>query len=517
MSRRNVGVDATVTTSEQMTRNAGYALATQVTEETFSKAIVVEIISSPNDIIDLFDDEEEEDGGKNPFKGKIVNELKAKRAPRGSLLVKELQDKNTDKMLCVYPMLQSHVMLPIAVGEQVWLYQSGEDYYWLGRVPGSNVTEDVNFTHLDRDFETPDKLESNAKDKSEKSKGLLKRIIARFNNGAGGETTGNTNAPDGFDVKSVKENAMMTKSKTEAIPRFTPRPGDLALQGSNNTLITLTTDRGWSKSDEDFSVSNAHNEVLEGTGSIDIVAGRGQEADSSTEMIPSDEEKEGTEPTRTGFRRIVDEDGGIENNKLSKQNRETINFAEGDPDFFTDSSRVYVSMHSKIDKRLSLSESIPVLALEKNPEDKEAAAVAIKSNEIRVVARHDGSIRIVKEKEQEEVGSSIIMLPDGSIHITGEKIFLGKTVTEAKREQDEVKGPYEPGMMQPYIRFSVMKEYLEELHGAFDSFCDTLSTHLCPMNSPSPQINAAQAKLKGDLTKAKQKIDLLQSTRIFGE
>ena len=517
MSRRNVGVDATVTTAEDMARNVGYAVATQVTEETFSKAIVAEIISSPNDIIDLFDDEEDDDGGKNPFKGKISNELKAKRAPRGSLLVKELRDTNTDKVLCVYPMLQSHIMLPIAVGEQVWLYKSGEDYYWLGRVPGSNVTEDVNFTHVDRDFETPDKPEGNAKDKSEKKDGLLKRIIARFNNGAGGETTGNTNAPDGYDVKSVKENAIMTKSKTEAVPRFTPRPGDLALQGSNNTLIALTTDRGWSKLDEDFSVSNAHQEVPEGTGSIDIVAGRGQESDPSKEMVPSDEDNEGTEPTRTGFRRIVDEEGGIENNKLSKQNNETINFAEGDPDFFTDSSRIYVSMHSQIDKRLALSESIPTLALEENPEDKEAPAIAIKSNEIRVVARHDGSIRIVKEKQEGETGSSIIMLPDGSIHVTGEKIFLGKTVPEAKRESDEVQGPYEPGQMQPYIRFSVMKEYLEDVHKAFDSFCDTLSGHTCPMNSPSPQIITAQTQLKGDLTKAKEKIDLLQSTRIFGE
>ena len=517
MSRRNVGVDATVTSSEDMARNVGYAVATQVTEETFSKAIVAEIIASPNDIIDLFDDEEDEDGGKNPFKGKISNELRAKRAPRGSLLVKELQDKSTDKVLCAYPMLQSHVMLPIAVGEQVWLYKSGDDYFWLGRVPGSNITEDVNFTHVDRDFETPDKPESNAKEKSEKKDGLLKRIIARFNNGAGGEDTGNTNAPDGYDIKSVRENAILTKSKTEAVPRFTPRPGDLVLQGSNNTLIALTTDRGWSKSDEDFSISNAHQEVTDGTGSIDIVAGRGQEADASVEMVPSDEENEGTEPTRTGFRRIVDEEGGVENNKLSKQNSETINFAEGDPDFFTDSSRIYVSMNSKIDQRLALAESIPTLAMEENPTDIEAAAIALKSNEIRIVARHDGSIRIVKEKQEEASGSSIIMLPDGSIHVTGEKIFLGKTVAEAKREDDEVQGPYEPGMMQPYVRFSVLKEYLEEVHEAFDAFCNTLAGHTCPMNAPSPQIGQAQHKLKGDLTKAKEKIDLLQSTRIFGE
>lgn len=516
MSKRNVGVDATVTSSTDMMRGVGFAVATMTKDDAFSKAIVVEIISTPNDIIDLYDDEDDDDGGKNPFKGKIINDDKARRAPRGSLLVKQLDDKNDGKVLCVYPMLQSHIMLPIAVGEQVWVYKTGQDFYWLGRIPGSNVTEDVNFTHIDRDFETPDKPLDNAKDKHDQEKGTLKRIIARFNNGAGGEDTGNVNAPEGFDVKSVRENATMTNSKSEAVPRFTPRPGDLVLQGSNNTLITLTTDRGWSKNDEDFTASNAHQEVVDGTGSIDIVAGRGQEADGSSEIEPSDEEKEGTQPTRTGFRRIVDENGGIENNKLSKQNNETVNFAEGDPDFFTDSSRVYVSMSSKIDERLALSESIPILASKDQPQNMETAAVAIKSNEIRVVARPDGSVRIVKEKSDGETGSSIVMLADGSIHITGETIFLGKSKEEGGHSPT-VEGPYEPGMMQPFMRFSVMKEYLEEVHNALDSFCTTMSTHICPMNAPSPQIASATSKLKADMVKASQKIDLLQSTRIFGE
>ena len=113
MSKSNVGVDATVTSSTDMMRGVGFAVATMTKDDAFSKAIVVEIISTPNDIIDLYDDEEEEDGGKNPFKGKIINDDKARRAPRGSLLVKQLTDKNDGKVLCVYPMLQSHIMLSL--------------------------------------------------------------------------------------------------------------------------------------------------------------------------------------------------------------------------------------------------------------------------------------------------------------------------------------------------------------------------------------------------------------------
>ena len=418
-------------------------------------------------------------------------------------------------------MLQSHFKLPISVGEQIWIFRSGEDIYWLGRIAGSNVSEDTNFTHVDRDLETPNKPKGDAKDKDDKQKGVLKRFIARFNNGAGGDKGGAKNAPEGFDTKTVRGNAQFTRAFNEPVPRFTPRPGDLALQGSNNTLITLSTDRGWKKDDEDFSRSNAHEQVFPASGTIDIVAGRGMLEDAETEITPTDEDKEGTEPTRTGMRLILDEEGNTENNKLAKQNEETINQAEGDPDFHTDASRVYVTMHSPIDQRLTILESMPQLAVKEQPEDVTGPAIAIKSNEIRVVARHDGSIRIVKEKEEGETGSSIIMLPDGTIHITGETIILGKSKDEGghpdEKAPDIPPGPYEHGNMQPYVKFSVLEKYLNDVHDALDGFCSTVSTHLCPMNAPSPQLNSAASTLKSKLKTAQKKITTIQSTRIFGE
>ena len=518
--RRNVGVDVTSTSTKDLAKGAGYSIAgASGSASTFTRAVVVEVITSPDEFIDLFDDEPEEGDGEseNPFRGKIKNVEWAKRAPRGSLLIKELKDKGSDTLVCAYPMMQSHLKLPVTFGEQVWIYANGEDFYWFGRIAGSNITEDVNYTHLDRDLETPHKTKGDAKDKSDKQKGIIKRFIARFNNGIGGDSGGSKNVPEEVDPKIVKQQARFVQGLSEGVPRYTPRPGELALQGSNNTLISMGTDRGWSKLDEDFTKSNAHETPLEGSGSIDIVAGRGMLEDPEQEMLPSDEENEGTEPTRTGFRRIVDENGGIENNKLSKQNEESVNQAEGDPDFHTDASRIYVSMHSKIDERLTLNESIPVLALEAQPENMEAPAVAIKSNEIRVVARHDGSIRIVKEKEEEETGASIIMLPDGTIHITGEQIFLGKTKDEGGHEETDPVGPYQYGEMNPYVKFSVLEQYLNDVHDAISGFCDTLNTHLCPMNAPSPQIISAAGTLKSKMTTAQQNITKIQSTRIFGE
>tara|TARA_Y100000593_G_scaffold77916_1_gene144432 strand:+ start:6102 stop:7652 length:1551 start_codon:yes stop_codon:yes gene_type:complete len=513
-NRRNIGVDTVAVSAKDMDAGASRALSGPSGSSVFSRAIVIEIITTPNDLIDLFDEEPEEGDAEseNPFHNKIKNTESAKKAPRGSLIVKELTDNASDTYICAYPFFQSHIMLPAHVGEQVWLFVDGEDYFWLSRIAGSNISEDVNFTHVDRDLQTPIKLGGNAKDKSDQEKGVLKRLIGLFNNGAGGDAGGAKNAPEGADTKSVKLNAIFTREKSEPIPRFTPRPGDLVLQGSNNTLIALSTDRGWNKDAEDFSISNAHEEALDGTGSIDIVAGRGMQEDPSADFIPSDEESEGTEPTRTGFRTIVDELGGVENNKLAKQNEESINFAEGDPDFHLDASRVFVSMNSKVDERLTIAAELPVLA-EGDLEDKEDASVVLKTNELRIIARENGSVRIVKEKGEEGLGASIIIQPDGTIHVTGEKIFIGKSGGEDGKNE----GPG-PGGMQPYIKFSVMKEYLEELHASIDKFCQTTLTHTTPgYGAPSPQLNQAVGDLKADMAANKPKIDQLQSERIFGE
>lgn len=518
-SARDTSVDAVGIDGNDLGKGAGYAaVGAAGPNATFRKGIVIGIISTPGDLIDLFDDAPEEGDGvsSNPFHNRLQNEAWAKKAPRGSILCKELSDVASDKMLIAYPMLQSHIMLPIAVGELVWIFVDGENYYWFGRIAGSNVSEDVNFTHIDRDLETPSQKKSNAKEKKDIQSGAQKRYIGRFNNGAGGDNGGAKNSPEGFDTKTIKLQHPFSKELNEAVPRYTPRPGDTVFQGSNNTCISMGTDRGWAKDDADFSKSNAHEKPYKRTGSIDIVAGRGRGDDPGGEIQASNEKSEGEEPTRTGMRLMTTEFGEIETNKLMKQNEESVNSAEGDPDFHADASRVYVSMSSTIDERLTLSESIPILALEEQPEDVEAAAIAIKSNEIRVVSRHDGSIRIVKEKEEGETGSSIIMMPDGSIHITGEMIFLGKSKEEGGHSA-EIEGPYEPGMMQPYIKFSVMKEYLEEVHDAINGFCQTLSTHLCPMNAPSPQINSAASTLKSKMKKASDHIEKLQSTRIFGE
>ena len=503
MAIREVGIDATAVKTGDITRGmANKAAGATTGEGIFEKAVVVDILADPDALVELLKLED------NPFKEKISNEAAAKQAPRGSLLVKLLSEGTSETVTCAYPFFQSHIMLPAHVGEQVWIFKDGDTLYWLSRIAGGMPSEDVNHTHKDRDLETPAEKDGDAKAKVDEQKGIIKKIIARFNNGAGGDAGGAKNAPEGFDTKALFGNSKFPQNIKEAIPRYTPKPGDLVLQGSNNTLIALSTDRGWSKDDGDFKASNYNLDIKEKKGSIDIVAGRGV---SATTIAPATEDADGGNPERTAPRLTQNDIGGIETDKISKLNNVLPNRAEGDPDFHTDLARLYVSMSSPIDKRLSLATETPILATGSQV-DQENAAIAMKSNEIRIVSREDGSIRIIKEKGETDTGASIILNADGTIHITGEKIFIGK----CKEEGGEGAGPAE-GDMQPYIKFSVMKEYLELMHASFNSFCRTVGTHVCPTALPSPQIIAAAARLKSELSSHKEKIDELQSERIFGE
>jgi len=504
MSVKQVGIDAVSSSSKALNRAQSFKGASASNSNVFTKALVVEVINNPEEFYALILEED------NEYAKNLKDIEIAKSAPRGSLLIKEIEDQASSQINIAYPMLSSHVMMPVHVGEQVWVVDTADSYvYWLTRIAASDQVEDVNFTHKDREFELPNDLNQDAKSKSDSQKGESKNIIPRMNDGAGGDIGGAKNAPKGKDVKSIKENIKTSSHFEESVPRYTPRVGDLVLQGSNNTLIALGTDRGWSKTDEDFSVSNAEAELEEGRGTIDLVVGRGMPEEA---LEPTTEKKKGTDPKRTSSRIATNDLGKNETDKSCKLNKQEPNKAEGDPDFYLDSSRVYISMKSPIDERLALQDEVPILR-EGKLEPMDAACVAIKTNEFRIVSREDGSIRIVKEKGSTETPCSIVLQPDGSIHISGEKIILGKSSDDGGLNE----GPG-PGGSQPYVKFSVLEEYLNDVHSAFGSFCDTLLTHTTPgYGAPSPQVNSASSTLRSQLSAAKAKITKFQSERIFGE
>lgn len=433
------------------------------------------------------------------------------RAPRNSVLATiKSEGKNVDReendakieteqdasLHVFYPFFSSHITMPVKPGETVWGIELDGASYWMSRVHGPLHVEDANQTHLDRSnmpvrqppIITPEELEETQKASDD-------NIISRVPNFQDGDSflTRNTDKKEKTDEEIVagndkrtfqyepsstgnsryefiNENAEeSTRHVQEPVPAFTCRPGDLAFQGSNNTLISLGIDRGYSKSSNrpDATKTNAQSPedgLPERAGAIDIVSGRGRffEDEINDDIQDSDPLEQTTRPrivknSREKFE--SDKNTGLDEG-LAPDGGNLLDAPEGDPDFLHDASRVYVSMKSSADELLGLSyPKIPLVDDSENvgtdiPLIENAATVAIKSDEIRIVARQEpeggpteeikinGSVKIVKEGiEDDETGlgrAVIIMQPDGTIMIDGPKIVLGSGIEKAHGEGNQL-------------------------------------------------------------------------------
>jgi hypothetical protein len=334
---------------------------------------------------------------------------------------------------------------------------------------------------------------------------------------------------------------------------LTKRPGDLTLQGSNNTAIILGTDRGFdfqTRPDGKNKLSNTSQKVEKKSGAIDVVVGRGRyfaaedsEISKSRKKDNAGGSKNSTQPfvvkNELGFE--TDKDPGQTQDRKSDEangdfgapadpgNYKT-NPVEGDPDFLVDASRVYVSEKSDIDKKLGLDQiKAKGFAAQFEPVSP-APCIAVKSDHVRIVARKvplkavdgklpdgfneaNGTIRIVKEGKPDEDLACIYIEADGTIQISGKQIYLGRQ----KDDGGAGNGPAD-GEAQPYIKYKELEELWGKTMDELDNFCQTLITHVTPgYGAPSPQINQAATELKAKLPGLKSEIENLKSERIFGE
>jgi len=536
----------------------------------FQKAIVKDILY---DISVLgYPTVGEGDDNSDPYVDELLsrlsNSLELSQAPRNSIIV-QFSSESEGEFLC-YPFFPPHLSMPIKQGERVWvLREPGSNVgYWFCRMQAPQHVDDVNYTHDDRrwDYSIGDYRQTSDED-SEK--------IPDFPNGPEGNVPGQEIIPTlgptangDLPFERVYTGSLAAGSVVaEPVPRFTKRPGDLVLQGSNNTLICLGQDRGWNSEfspvpSDPHQLSNASldtstNDVIVGedpkisensyenilkelAGAIDIVAGRGR-IYLNTSGDPIFETKSSGEPSRTEPRVILNSRGFYETDKnptLRGLGAGTINrlcdTAEGDPDFIYDASRIYVSMRSDVDHDYGLSASYPNPFEAKIEEIEDAACIVVKSDEIRIVARKkdidvpyddaaaiNGSIRIIKEGTPDDDAASIIILPDGTVQISGSKIFLGRTT----KDGGAGKGPG-PGGSQPYVKYQELEDLLTEVLTNIKSFGTSLQSTFAGnttpgFGAPNPSIlvssTAECMTLQTDMDARINQIKSIKSDRIFGE
>lgn len=370
----------------------------------FQTAVCVDFITNPldPDFLARFANYENKDDPKF-----VENINLLKKAPRNSIIARTVsagQGKETkDKVF--FPFFPPHLSFPVKPGEQVWvLFEKIGDptsaAYWLCRKPTDLDTDDLNYTHLDRqnlyrqfrpnltDGTRPPGAPS---PKQTFNGSITPEKLFSFPPG-GGKNTANNTLP-GVDAYETiyNESLSLGQFAGEPIPRFSKKSPDLTLQGSNNTLITLGTDRAGPPTDA----------TPLGAGSIDLVAGRGQAGSLSAAA-----------QMETNSRNF------IEVNKIptfSQKGDPNIN--EGDPDFITDTSRVYISMLTDGDTNLGLEYSHDLTAVSAAP------YIINKSTEVRIVGREAGSIRMIKEGS---TPCEFSLLSDGTVAADGTKIYIGK-------------------------------------------------------------------------------------------
>lgn len=366
----------------------------------FPIVVVEEVIFDPN----ILSEEDKDEIRENVDNPEMVN-----RMPRRSIIGRKITreaDRSNIKSSIFMP-ANSYDGQPVKPGEQVFVfysdpYRSSRIGFWWCRVPEPIDVDDLNYTHGDRRYDTNQERTS-----AEKFEGPSQEDKPGFPNGDNENSDTKSLAGD-KDYEAIVRSAKSTQIHTfEPVPRFSGRPGDKILQGSNNSRIVLGTDRN----------GPANVPPRPKSGAIDLVCGVGAD-------FPNDGENAAGSSPRT----IDNERGFRETDKTPERRGGVDNPSEGDPDFENDKSRIYLCMSGNPDDDFE----IDIPTIEKTPGEK--PCVVIKTNQGRIECREDLKIRVGGEN-----GASVVIQADGNIvFIPGDDgvIRLGKNADKAILVQD---------------------------------------------------------------------------------
>jgi hypothetical protein len=229
----------------------------------------------------------------------------------------------------------------------------------------------------------------------------------------------------------------------EQVPKFVRRYGDYVIEGSNNTLVVLGTDRakfGQASIDDGLGSINSSGEG-EKTGTIHIVAGR----------------------------------------------------ADENPDFSADKSFVYVTMKSDVDDNLDIS------SVEES--NNGAAAVVLKSDFVRIISRKNTKVCVNDDDEHYVFLSGekfVVNFGSNSVEFDGDKlnVHFGQTNVTLKDSDTTIDSPHfklSGGAANDWKELFNTLIFLISNHGHMTSMGPSLPAGLGPssieassLSSPSP-------------------------------
>lgn len=415
----------------------------------------------------------------------------------GTIIAESLENKSLNGgssfVFFCYPFNNLHFSYPLKPGEVVWFFQDEDasieiqttsifnriNKYWVSRVCGTLISEDVNYSDFERNYLL---VSSNIRKENVEYSG--KTLAEKNNDAISKEVIDNT-----FTIPNYRKNSFFEEinpkitptSKVynkyrnldfypDAIPRYFSKPHELTLQGSNNSLINLTA-------------SNSNE------GLIEIIAGRSsledyfvieEESDDVIDLSNITGNSQEKLLLKKSFLKIRNEEGDLENFKglntyfntqINRNiNRENLNekdmnasfiLVSQDNDFIEQSYNIISDNFFKIqdeDTQLVFKDDNTKFDFEMSnifkfnsdsnyefsyiyDEVNLKPGILLKSNDIAIVARSklekdetdiidNGSISLIKEDDNLLNESFIKLNNVGDIFLDGKTIYIGNFLKE---------------------------------------------------------------------------------------
>ncbi len=433
------------------------------------------------------------------------------------------------------PFFSSHVKMPIKEGEYIWVYPYDTDMnnyssysinsYWVSRIHGLNHTEDVNFTFNDRDVDVSifldnlsDQLveEENITKKARQKKLLRNHKKSVFNTLIQPKISFGDQTFELDESESRYLNNNLFSYPNNCVPQIANPADDLILQGSNSTVIKMSTTN---YSNGSYVRNNA------GRGEIILASGIGQKTEASVSIKSGNfSESDGTVMPEESYSLEISEDNtlpvklvynnlgfseNIKNHNLYSFEEIGFNYSnQGASSLRDDSSKIIVSEMANYDNSInqnfntflnlsffeeekSITEiTAGLLDIKDVREDKKFSidnfkpesssindsdmpSISMISNNIGILSRFgEGSINLSKEyyssEADESLNASVRIDEEGNIYIDGNRIFIGSSMLE------KAKGTFENGTgsivniggseeSQSLVLGEQLKEYMNEI------------------------------------------------------
>lgn len=378
---------------------------------TFKKMVILDVVSDPINILNKsLEANKKVEYWRNVLK--VSNMKFATVLPRNTIIGHFIH--SNENPMFAFPFFPSHFAFPCKPGETVWVMVEDPDMpkpeivYWMCRVTELHHADDINHTHSPRSYDISfSGIDRESKQERSKNDGktnpfyeLRNGNVLLVDGGSRRIDRNNllvqTSEEEDYFEKLIKVTDAARLMQYESIPRFKKRPGDIALEGTNNSLIVLGTDRTTNIGTYAEEASNKsqlgpvpsfnEKDIHDGdSGSIDLVVGRGQTKETFGEQVSTTS--------------IIGASGKNKGKELKKElgkSEDQLSISEGDLDLKNDRSRIQISQRTKVDtnfglvefsKSYSSGEKILGTPIE---DDKDGdAAIVLKTDKIRLIARSD--------------------------------------------------------------------------------------------------------------------------------